>query len=184
MIARTCLVGAVVVVALGACTSQTATSTPAPTPTGTSSTTAASSGPGGCAAVEYPTVQLSSHMVGDAEPPGPFSSVPPTSGWHTTSVLAAGLAAQPLRDAEIVSALENGIVVLAIASDIDDPADPDVLDDLVAQFPDRLLVTTYDTPMQTAVALLTWGRLQRCDTVDPGAVTTFVLTERVAPDEH
>lgn len=177
---RTRLVGVLAMVVLGACTSPTTTTTTSPDPTGTST----AAGPGGCGEVEYPTVQLSSHLVGDAEPPGPFSSVPPTSGWHTTTVPAAGLATEPVRDAAIVSALENGIVVLAIAPDTFDAVAPDVLDELVAQFPDRLLVTAYPTPMATPVALLTWGRLQRCDAVDPSAVTTFVLTERVAPEDH
>ncbi len=177
---RTRLVGVVAVVALGACTSPTTTATPDPSV----ASTASSVGPGGCGSVERPTVQLSSHLIGDAEPPGPFSSTPPTSGWHTTAVPDAGLAAEPVPDAAIVSALENGIVVLALAPDMYEAVDPDVLDDLVAQFPDRLLVTSYATPMATPVALLTWGRLQRCDVVEPSAVTTFVLTQRVTPDDH
>lgn len=146
-----------------------------------SATTAAADG--ACRPVERPPLQVSSHLVGDAEPPGDFSSVPPTSGWHTSRVPEPGRHDEPLRDAEIVSALENGIVVLAVA-----PGTPAAEDDAVAtlleQFPDRLLVTTYATDMPTPVALLSWGVLQRCDRVDPAATTSFVLTERVVADSH
>lgn len=147
--------------------------TPSPAPTGD----------GTCGPVERPPLQVSSHLVGDAEPPGPFSSVPATSGWHATTSPESGLHDTPLRDAEIVSALESGMVVLAVTPDAL-ASDDSTVGTLVAQFPDRLLVTPYETAMETPVALLSWGVLQRCDAVDPSATTTFVLTERVAADGH
>lgn len=140
--------------------------------------------PAGCEPVEHPALQVGQHLIGDAEPPGTYSSTPPTSGWHTTSVPDPGRAATDLRDPEIVSALENGIVVAAVAPDVLDDTDEDVLDALVAQFPDRLLVTPYEADVPASVALLTWGGLQRCDRLDPAAVTSFVLAERVAPQDH
>lgn len=185
MTVRTRCALAAVAVTLTACTGTTGA--PPDDEAGTSTTSATSnvtSSTGGCGAVEHPTVQLSSHLIGDAEPPGPFSSVPPTSGWHTAAVPAPGVVAEPLQDAEIVSALENGIVVLAVASDTLAALDEGVVEDLVAPFPDRLLVTAYPTEMPTAVALLTWGRLQRCDAVDAAAVTRFVLAERVTTESR
>lgn len=149
---------------------------------GGATTEAASSAPVGCGEVERPPVQVSSHLIGDAEPPAPYSSVPPTSGWHSAEAPEPGFAPEPLSDPQVVSALEAGLVVVAVGPgrDLDDP----VLEDLADQFRDRMLVTAYEPEMPTDVALLTWGALQRCDTIDPAAITPFVLQERVAPQEH
>lgn len=168
-------VAVAVMASLVACTSASDPSTV----TGSSVTSSA------CQPVEAQVVQAASaHLIGDAEPPAPFTSVPATSGWHTTAVPPPGRSAEPLRDAAIVSALEQGIVVLAVAPGELATTDPGLLDDLVAQFPQRLLVTPYPRAMPTPIALLTWGRLQRCTTVDPAVVTAFVLTERTLPDAH
>ncbi len=132
----------------------------------------------GCGPVEHPPIQVASHLVGDADPPSPYTSTPPTSGWHAPEAPGPGQLDEPLRDAEVVAALESGIVVLALSpgADVDDM----MVGDLVAQFPDRLLVVPYPTAMPTAVALLTWGGLQRCDVLDRATVTSFVLDQRVA----
>lgn len=164
------------VVALPGCSTPTEPATPATATAGAAAAT--------CDPIETPPLQLSSHLIGDAEPPSPYSSVPPTSGWHTSSVPMPGRATTGLRDAEIVSALENGIVVAAVDPAALDQADPSVVADLLAQFPDRLIVAPYEPAMASEVALLTWGRLQRCTELDPAAVTSFVLVERVSPDQH
>lgn len=131
----------------------------------------------GCGPVEHPPLQVSTHLVGDAEPPSPYTSVPPTSGWHTAEPPAPGVATEPLRDPEIVSALESGIVVLAVSPDL---VDDTTVTDVAAQFPDRVLVVPYDTEMPTPVALLSWGTVQRCPEVDRTTVTTFVLEHRTS----
>lgn len=134
----------------------------------------------GCGPIEHPPVQVAGHLIGDADPPGDYTSTPPTSGWHSTRVPAAGEVHDDLTDPEIVAALEVGTVVVAMAPDVD----PAGVDDLVHQFPDRLLATSYTTPMPTPVTLLTWGGLVRCDELTATDVTTFVLTERVSPGGH
>lgn len=128
----------------------------------------------GCGPVDRPSMMVATHLVGDAEPPSPYTSVPPTSGWHTAEEPRTGVTDQALRDPEIVSALEAGIVVLAVQPDM---LDSTVVSELAEQFSDRLLVVPY-TEMPTSVALLTWGALQRCPEVDRGTVTTFVLRHR------
>lgn len=131
-----------------------------------------------CQPVEHPPLQLGSHLVGDAEPPSPYTSTPPSSGWHSTSVPPPGIADEPLEDPDIVSALEAGLVVVAVSPEVDlAGATP-----LVEQFPRRLVVTTFEQAMPTPVALLTWGKLSRCDELDPTGVTTFVLTERTSAE--
>lgn len=172
----TAIRGAVLAVLLGAalagCGSLGVTPSPGPVPT------AAATLPG-CGPIEHPPLQVSQHLVGDADPPSNYSSVPPSSGWHTTSPPDAGQVVDRLDDPDIVAVLEAGTVVLAV-----DPiltGDDEVMATVVAlvdQFPDRLLATPYPD-MATPVALLTWGRIVRCDTVDPAAVTAFVLTQRL-----
>jgi hypothetical protein len=136
----------------------------------------------GCGPMEHPPVQVAGHLIGDADPPGPYTSTPPTSGWHSTNVPQAGEVHDALTDPEIVAALEVGTVVVAMAPDAD--VDSEVVEDLVAQFPDRLLATTYATAMPAPVALLTWGGMVPCDELTATDVTTFVLTERVSPGGH
>ncbi len=133
----------------------------------------------GCGPVDHPTVQVATHLVGDAEPPTAYTSVPPTSGWHTAQVPRTGVTTEPLRDPEIVAALESGIVVLAVTPDL---VDETAVGDLASQFPDRLLVVPYPTDMPTDVALLTWGAVQRCDVIDRATVTSFVLEQRTSAD--
>lgn len=147
---------------------------------GPSEPTAATPWSDNCDPIEHPPVQVGGHLIGDAAPPAAYSSIPPTSGWHSIDVPAAGEVHEGLTDPEIVAALEIGTVVVAVAPD----ADAAAVADLVAQFPDRLLVTTYEPPMPTPVAVLTWGRVVRCTTLTATDVTTFVLTERVEPDVH
>lgn len=170
---------AVALVALAGCTGGS-TTTGDQDPDATNATAGTSS----CETVETPPLQVGQHLIGDAEPPGTYSSTPPTSGWHTSTVPQPGRSPAPLRDPEIVSALENGLVVAAVDPTVLADTDSDVVGGLVAQFPDRLVVTAYEGDAPTSVALLTWGKVQRCDLLDPAAVTSFVLVERVAPDEH
>lgn len=133
-----------------------------------------------CDPIEHPPVQLGGHLIGEAAPPADYSSIPPSSGWHSTDVPVAGKVHDGLTDPEIVAAIEVGTVVVAVAPAVDATAAAD----LVAQFPDRLLVTTYEPSMPTPVALVTWGSVVRCATLTTTDVTTFVLTERVSPEAH
>lgn len=188
---RHCIAAVVVGLVIMAGCSNTATTPPrdpaAPSPSGapTGPATNGAALSTACGAVQYPPLQVSSHLVGDAEPPSEFSSVPATSGWHTTRVPEAGVVHNDLRDADIVSALENGIVVAAVHPDLlDDQQVLDTATQLLDQFPDRFAVVAYDHPMETPVALLTWGRLARCDTLDATGATTFVLTHRVTNEDH
>ena len=163
-----------VVGALAACTSS-----PDSGPTAGQTMSAVTDPETGCGPVEHPGLQVATHLVGDAEPPSPYTSVPPTSGWHAPEAPRPGLHDAPLRDPEIVAALESGIVVLAVEPDL---LDSTVVSDLVAQFPDRLLAVGYTEEMPTPVALLTWGALQRCPEVDRATATSFVLDQRTSAE--
>lgn len=131
----------------------------------------------GCAAEERPSLQAGSHLIGDTDPPVPYSSVPPTSGWHASGVPSPGVHEEPLSDPRIVALLEQGQVVAVY--------DPDALDDdaitrleelATAGHDGRLSVTPANTEVPAPVTLIAWGVLQRCEVASAEAVTTFVLS--------
>lgn len=176
---RTHLVGLVLaVLTLVGCSQDAATPTATPSTAGAG--TLAPLPDGDCEERERPEVVPSVHLDEVSEVT-PFTSVPATSGVHEPDIPVAGqVTPEPLQDVEIVSAVENGIVVLAIDPDAMATADQETIDSLLAQFPDRLLVTAYDEhPLPTPVTMVSWGVLQRCESVDLAATTAFVLQERL-----
>ena len=128
-----------------------------------------------CAAVETIPIQGEGHLVGDQEPPVPYNSSPPTSGWHTSSDVAIGTAPddEPLTEPEQVTVLELGGVVVAhngLATE-----EQASLEALVAEkFPGQAAATRYDELASGEVALTAWGKLQRCEALDLAAVEAFV----------
>lgn len=130
----------------------------------------------GCQAEEHPPLQAGSHLIGDADPPVPYSSVPPTSGWHASGALRTGVHDEALSDPEIVALLEVGQVVAVY-----DPAtlaDDEVaaLEELATTAHDgRLHVTPGNTALPAPLTLTAWGVLQRCDAVSAEAIANFVL---------
>ncbi len=120
-----------------------------------------------------PPLQEAGHLLGDTPPPVPYSSTPPTSGWHASGgVPPPGLYEVQLPDPAIVSVLERGGVVVTHAGPLDGEARAAVaalLDEV-----DALVVTPYALDeQQPPVTLLAWGVLQRCDELEPGAVRAF-----------
>lgn len=128
-----------------------------------------------CDSPEFPPVQFGSHLIGDAEPPVPYSSIPPTSGWHASGgfQIAVQPPDQPLRESVQVSIEEAGAVVVSYR-DVDD-ADRRRLEDAVkTRYPGRVAVTPYDELSSGEVVLAGYGVLQRCEGVDLGALDAFV----------
>ncbi len=64
---------------LAACTSTQPVAAPAPVEGGA------------CAPVETVEIQGGAHLLGDREPPVPYNSTPPTSGWHASGPPAIGI---------------------------------------------------------------------------------------------
>ena len=125
-----------------------------------------------CAAPELPSVQAGLHLIGDREPPVPYSSTPPTSGWHRSGVGGPGVVAEPLSEPVQVGLLERGLVVVTHGPLSD--ADARVLADLAGEHPDSLVVTPYAPLGAGEVVAAAWGVLQRCTEVDAEALATFV----------
>lgn len=139
-----------------------------------------------CAEEEHPKLQSGSHLIGDAEPPVPYSSTPPTSGWHASGLPQPGVHDEPLSEPQMVSLLEGGGVVAAY-----DPArlaleDVEALEALaLASEEGYLSVTPYEVEMPTPLALTAWGVLQRCTVFDRTAVAAFVEAHHdQTGDEH
>jgi hypothetical protein len=128
-----------------------------------------------CDPVENPPLQAGSHLIGDTEPPVPYSSTPPTSGWHSSGALDVAIHGEddPLTEPEQVSVLEAGGVVITYR-DLD-AADIDAIEGLVAEgYDGRVAVTPYAELQPGEVAVTAWGTLQRCSGLDLDVVGGFI----------
>jgi hypothetical protein len=154
------ITGLIVVGLLGGCTTAGPDSS---TPTATAR----------CDEPELPPLQFGSHLLGDAEPPVPYSSSPPTSGWHASGAIPIGVG--ELTEPQQVSVLESGAVVISHGAL---PAsDRATLAELATgTYEGRVAVTPYDDLTQDEVVLSGWGVMQRCASLDVDAIDTFIAT--------
>ena len=141
-----------------------------------------------CVELEMPELQGGSHLIGGQEPPVPYSSTPPTSGWHSSGEVEITVqpSGEPLSEPEQVSVLESGGVVVTY-NGLEEP-DRAALEQRAAdRFEGRAAVTSYDKLDTGEVVFTAWGALQRCDGVDLEALDAFVAAyadDRPAdPDE-
>jgi hypothetical protein len=143
--------------------------------------TPAAQGP--CGPVEELPIQGGTHLVGDQEPPVPYNSTPPTSGWHSSGAVVLGVHDQPLTEPEQVAVLEQGGVVVTHGELPEQ--DRAALEELVGgEYAERAALTAYDELEPGTVVLTAWGLLQRCDGADPGAVRAFIDEHTQATVEH
>jgi hypothetical protein len=140
-------------------------------PSGAPSTTAR------CDAVQNPPLQAGEHLIGRRPPPVPYSSTPPTSGWHASGAFEIAIVApeRPLAEPQQVSVLEAGGVV--VTYNALPGADRRQLERHVRErYDGRVAVTAYDPLPSGHVAFTAWGALQRCDAVDLAALDAFAST--------
>lgn len=141
----------------------------------TESDNAVTASPAGCGPVEHPPVQGGSHLIGDAKPPGPYSSTPPTSGWHSSGAVEVRIhdEADPIGEPQQVSVLEaDGVVITH--RDLP-PDEQGSLEELVRErYDGKVAVTPYEKLERGEIALTAWGALQRCMGLDIDAITGFV----------
>ena len=124
-----------------------------------------------CDEPEFPSVQFGSHLLGDTPPPLPYSSTPPTSGWHASGAIPITIAT--LSDPQQVSVLEVGAIVIT-HDGLSQPERSRLEDHVRDSYADRVAVTPYPALDDGSVVLAGWGVLQRCDGVDLAALDTFV----------
>ena len=124
-----------------------------------------------CDPLERPQLQEGSHLLGDNEPPVPYSSSPPTSGWHSSGrPLDPGTYLDEVSEPQQVRVVEQGGVVVTY-----DPALPDDEVEAYQRLPeqvDGVVVSPY-ADASAPVTLTAWGLLQRCVSVTAAEVDAF-----------
>lgn len=183
------LVGLLLVCTLTACAAQGA-GPEAPAPAGEEPTTEPEPDLAvACTPIEQPPAQSGSHLIGDQDPPVPYNSVPPTSGWHASGAFAIDVhpPEEPLSEARQVSVLEAGGVVVTYR-DIGDGARTRLEAHVREHHDSRVAVTSYAALDPGQVAFTAWGTLQRCDGLDLAALDAFTAAyadkEPATPGSH
>ncbi len=142
----------------------------------TSGEAAAPSGPPpateACEETEQLPLQRGGVLAEPARPPVAYNSTPPTSGWSSDAPIVIDVFDQPLREAQQVSVLSVGGVVVTHAP-LDD-ADRTALGEAARSFPGRVATTPYGKLRGAEVVFAAQGVLQRCDGVDVDALAAFV----------
>jgi hypothetical protein len=135
-----------------------------------------------CDLVEQPRLQAGEHLIGGQPAPVPYSSTPPTSGWHASGAFDIGVhdANDPLSEPKQVSVLEAGGVVVTYHR-LADEARTRLEEHVRGDHPGTVAITPYGQLEPGQVAFTAHGVLQRCDGVDLPTLDAFV--ERYADEE-
>lgn len=128
-----------------------------------------------CGPVEEPPRQSGAHLLGEQQPPVPYSSTPPTSGWHTSGAVEITVHPpdDPLPEPEQVSVLEAGGVVVSYR-DVGDEERIRLQQHVRQHHDGTVAVTPYEQLEPGQVAFTAWGTLQRCTGLDLAALDAFV----------
>lgn len=134
-----------------------------------------------CGPVETFPLQGEGHLVGDQEPPVPYNSTPPTSGWHVSGDVAFTVSdeAEPLTQPEQVTVLELGGALITY-NGIDDAQRDELAALVTEEFPGQAAMTSYDALEEGEMALTSWGRAQRCSQPDVAAARAFIAAYATA----
>lgn len=130
---------------------------------------------GTCGEAHRPPPEDGGHLVGEQEPPVPYRSTPPTSGWHTSGHTPPTVQPpdEPLAEPRQVSVLEAGGVVVSYR-DLPDAARRSLERHVREQHPGMVAVTPYEKLEPGEVAFTAWGVRQLCDGIDTEALDEFV----------
>ncbi|MPZ88105.1 MAG: DUF3105 domain-containing protein [Nitriliruptorales bacterium] len=130
-----------------------------------------------CEPVETVPIQGGSHLIGDQEPPVPYNSTPPTSGWHSSGAFAIDVRgpAEALSEPEQVSVLEAGGAVVSYHG-LSDAARATLQETVTRDYDGRVAATPYAALEEGTVAFSTWGAMQHCEGLDLQALEGFVTS--------
>ncbi len=117
------------------------------------------------------------HLQSASEAHAPYSTTPPTSGPHTSSVPAFRIYDEPLANEEAVHGLEDGAVIINYKPELDQAAVTKLKDIATAYIntpgKTHIIMTPYPG-LSNAIVLTTWGRWEKLDTLDEAKIRTFV----------
>ncbi len=104
-----------------------------------------------------------------------YSTNPPTSGNHYANPQATGIYDKPVPDGNLVHSLEHGAVILWYKSDI--PATQSAqLKSIFNNVPVSKKIMVPRDNLDVPVALTSWGRLLKLQTIDENQIKTFMET--------
>lgn len=138
----------------------------------------------GCGPLAHPPEQSGGHLLAGATPPVPYSSTPPTSGWHASGFPERGLHGEdaPLSEPEQVTILELGGIVITWNGL--DAAQRATLEQFVERNAKVVAATPYDKLPDGQVALAAWGAVRHCGSLDIEAIEAFVAEHAGGGPEH
>lgn len=107
------------------------------------------------------------------QPHPPYSSNPPTSGWHWDTPQDWGIYTTPQVQEQLVHNLEHGGIVVQY-NDLT-TLDAQRLTDFVKQDDHHVILAPYPgLPKDVRVAFTAWDHLQTCNGVDASALRSFI----------
>lgn len=104
-----------------------------------------------------------------------YNSNPPTSGSHYANSKPGGIYDKPIPDGNLIHSMEHGAVILWYKSDI--PATESAqLKSIFSSVPVGKKIMVPRDNLDVAVALTSWGRLLKLQTIDEGQIKSFMET--------
>lgn len=118
-------------------------------------------------------IQSTQHIKpGESHPP--YNSNPPTGGWMYDGVAGAGIHEEDVADELAVHSIEHGAVIVWYKADLP----KDQVEQVKAAYDSaggkKILVPRKN--LDVPVALTSWGRLLKLQTIDAGQIKTFMET--------
>lgn len=101
-----------------------------------------------------------------------YDSSPPVSGVHAVQPTACGTHASPIPDEVQVHNLEHGVVAIQYKPDLA-PEQIEQIEDIVQSYDSHVLSAPYPE-METPIAVTSWGRMMRLDSVDEPAIREYI----------
>lgn len=125
-----------------------------------------------CTAVQtFP--ELSRDHIKKGDPHPPYSSNPPTSGWHWDTPQNWGIYTNQQFQEQLVHNLEHGGIVIQYNNL--PPSDVQRLTDLVNRDSYHMILAPYPgLPADLKLAYTAWTHLQTCDGVDENTIHSFI----------
>lgn len=104
-----------------------------------------------------------------------YNTNPPTSGPHYANSQPAGIYDKPVPDGNLIHSMEHGAVILWYKSDI--PAsDSAKLKSVFTNVPVSKKIMVPRDSLDVPIALTSWGRLLKLQTIDEDQIKTFMET--------